>query len=254
MNGAVIVIENASAADTILSVKRRVFATNRELPVRRQRLVYRPGPHGMNSLANDETLGGAGVAQDGSAELDVLLVDLAMAEAADLGPTLLLAAQNGDANSVLELLDEGASTEYKDQIGYTALIWAAENGRTDCVRLLINAGADTEAKHKGGDSALTSASYRGRTECVRLLIDAGADKEDLDNYGYTALILAAENGHTDCARLLIDAGADTKTKHYDGKTALDMARKNGHAEIVRLLSFSPVEPKHRSKHSPFKRV
>jgi hypothetical protein len=76
MTGAAIVIGDASAADTIISVKERVFAANSKMPVRRQRLVYRPGPRGMEPLADDETLGSAGVTQDGSAELDVLLADL----------------------------------------------------------------------------------------------------------------------------------------------------------------------------------
>jgi hypothetical protein len=80
MTGAVIAIDNASAADTILSVKQRVFAANRELPVHRQRLVYRPGPRGMEALADDETLDGAGVARDGTAELDVLAEPLLEAE------------------------------------------------------------------------------------------------------------------------------------------------------------------------------
>jgi hypothetical protein len=85
MTGAVIAIDDAAATDTILSVKERVFAANRKLFVRRQRLVYQPGPFGMDALADDETLGGAGVAQDGSAELDVLVADLTTAEVADLG-------------------------------------------------------------------------------------------------------------------------------------------------------------------------
>ena len=76
MTGAAIAIDDAAASDTILSVKQRVHAANRELPVRRQRLMYRPGPHGLEALADDETLGGAGVARDGSAELDVLLAEL----------------------------------------------------------------------------------------------------------------------------------------------------------------------------------
>ena len=76
MSGTAIAIDNASATDTILDVKQRVFAANRRLFVRRQRLIYRPGPHGMDALADDETLGGAGVAQDGSAELDVLMEPL----------------------------------------------------------------------------------------------------------------------------------------------------------------------------------
>jgi hypothetical protein len=75
MTGATIAIDNASAADTILSVKQRVFAANRSLYVRRQRLVYSAGPRGMDALADDETLGGAGVARDGTAQLDVLLAD-----------------------------------------------------------------------------------------------------------------------------------------------------------------------------------
>ena len=84
MSGAAIAIDDASAADTIRSVKQRVLAANQKLPMHRQRLVYRPGPRGLEALADDETLGGAGVAQDGSAELDVLLADLMPDEVAVL--------------------------------------------------------------------------------------------------------------------------------------------------------------------------
>ncbi len=85
MTGAVISIDDAAATDTIRSVKQRVFAANHKLPVLRQRLVYRPGPRGMDALADDETLGGAGVAQDGTAELDVLMEALTNEEIAALG-------------------------------------------------------------------------------------------------------------------------------------------------------------------------
>ena len=82
MSGAAMAIDDATASDTIRSVKERVFALNEQLPVRRQRLMYRPGPRGINPLADDDTLGGAGVAQDGSAELDVLLdeIELTLSE------------------------------------------------------------------------------------------------------------------------------------------------------------------------------
>ena len=85
MAGAAIAIDDAAATDTILSVKQRVFAANNKLFVRRQRLVYSAGPRGLDALADDETLGGAGVARDGTAELDVLVADLSAAEAAELG-------------------------------------------------------------------------------------------------------------------------------------------------------------------------
>ncbi len=84
MTGATIVIGDASDDDTILSVKERVFAANHKLPVRRQRLVYRPGPRGMEALADDETLGGAGVARDGSAVIDVLLAEMTKEDISEL--------------------------------------------------------------------------------------------------------------------------------------------------------------------------
>ena len=90
MTGASIAIEHTTPADTILSVKQRVFAVNRQLSVHRQRLMYRPGPHGMEPLADKETLGGAGVAQDGSAELDLLMEPLTAAEATELGKKVTL--------------------------------------------------------------------------------------------------------------------------------------------------------------------
>ena len=84
MTGAAITIDNVSAADTIFSVKERVYAANRQLFVCRQRLLYRCGPRGMEALADDETLGGAGVARDGTAELDVLFEPFTDEEAAAL--------------------------------------------------------------------------------------------------------------------------------------------------------------------------
>ncbi len=89
MTGAAIVIEDASATDTIMSVKERVFAANPTLPVHRQRLMYRPGPHGIEPLADYLTLGGAGVAQDGSAALDVLMLYLTEEEATELGEKVM---------------------------------------------------------------------------------------------------------------------------------------------------------------------
>ncbi len=95
MAGAAIAIEGMSAATKVLTVKKRVFAANEKLFVRRQRLVYSAGPRGMDALADDETLGGAGVARDGSAELDVLVADLTEAEARELGREVFFDAFKG---------------------------------------------------------------------------------------------------------------------------------------------------------------
>ena len=86
-SGAIIAIDDASAADTIRNVKEVLYVVDRQLPVRRQRLTLSvgSGPHGAGGpLADDETLGGAGVAQDGSAEFDVLLTEVTADEKAKL--------------------------------------------------------------------------------------------------------------------------------------------------------------------------
>ena len=90
MAGVAIVIDDVSVTDTILDVKERVFELNPKLYVRRQRLVYSAGPHGIHPLSDELTLRGAGVPQDGSAKLDVLLADVTAAEAAELGDMVQL--------------------------------------------------------------------------------------------------------------------------------------------------------------------
>ena len=233
MNGATIAIDDATAGDTIRSVKQRVFAVNHKLPVHRQRLMYRPGPRGIEPLSDDETLGGAGVAQDGSAELDVLQAEVTSAEAAELGGKLLKAAKDGRSANVRELIGDGADVNYN--YGWTALIAAAGNGHVDCVSLLLHAGADKDVKDNIELTALMCAATKGRADCTQLLLDAGADKEATDRNGLTALMRAAREGRADCVRLLLDAGADKEGKDDIGKTALILATLKGHAECVRLL-------------------
>ena len=242
MTGVAIVIDDASATDSVISVKRRVFAANRELPVRRQRLVYRPGPRGMDALADDETLGGAGVVQDGSAELDVLLEELTEAEKEKLNTRLLEAAKGGRCGALLALLDEGLDIECKDMDGCTALIGAATNGHADCVRLLLNRGADKEAANVLGRTALLMAFENGRVDCARLLLDAGADASATDRDGHTALIAAAAMCHQECVQLLLDDGADRAAKDKNGQTAYDFAKSNGKYCIARMLEPSDLTP------------
>jgi hypothetical protein len=59
-----------------------VFDLNRQVHKKRQRLYYCDS---IEPLADDDTLGGLGVAQDGSAKLVLLLRELSADEAAALG-------------------------------------------------------------------------------------------------------------------------------------------------------------------------
>ena len=90
MTGATISIEDASAEDCVWEIKQLVYEHNRKMPAHLQRLMYRPGPYGIDPLPDNETLGGAGVAQDWSAELDVLLVEMTEAEIVVLNSKVIL--------------------------------------------------------------------------------------------------------------------------------------------------------------------
>ncbi len=222
MAGVAIDIHDAAATDKILSVKQRVCAANRNLYVRRQRLVYTAGPFGIDPLLDDETLGGAGVAVDGSAKLDVLLADFSAAEAADLGARLIGATVFGRADEILHILAEGADINFEAPTGIrgrTALFISASHGHVGALKVFIDGGADKEARSENGRTALLISAYFGRLECLRLLLECGADKEVRDSDGETALMVASRNGYNACVVLLFEAGAN--------KEAMNKSRRDG---------------------------
>jgi hypothetical protein len=180
----------------------------------------------MDPLQNDETLGGAGVAQDGSATLDVLLADLTAVEVADLGSLLVEAAVFGDVDLAVAVIGEGANLEWKPPTGThgrTALYIAVAHGNTDVARVIMESGGDKEATDEYGKTALFVSAYFGRLESLSLLITSGADIEARADDGDTALLVAARCGHHSCVQLLLNAGANKYAVSNDGQTLLMLA-------------------------------
>jgi ankyrin repeat protein len=189
-----------------------------------------------SALADDETLGGAGVARDGSAELDVVVSELTANEKNWYGLKLLDKARGGNAKAMLDLLDGGADVDFKDKwSGCTALLLAAALGHSNCVRLLLDAEAGTEFVDHNQNTALMIAACRGRVDCVRLLLAAGADQEARNREAHTPLLAAVRWGNAGCARLLVDNGVDKEATDSDGNTALILAALHNHLDSVRLL-------------------
>ncbi len=77
------------------------------------------------------------------------------------------------------------------------LIEAAWNGDTDTCLALIAQGADVNAKNNGDRTALMLAARRGHTKLGLNLIAQGADVHAQTIWGETALTLAVKNGRFD---------------------------------------------------------
>ena len=74
---------------------------------------------------------------------------------------LLQAARAGNSSDVACLLRAGSQVDASDANGHTALMLGAMAGQLAVVRLLIEAGADTSLKDDLGYDAYTAAMFFG---------------------------------------------------------------------------------------------
>lgn len=90
------------------------------------------------------------------------------------GERLILAAKEGDVQTVKSFLDKEIIVNAKGDAGMTALMHASRNNHVECVKLLLNAGADVKMKNEFGRTALKIAEEKSNNEIVELLKGAGA--------------------------------------------------------------------------------
>ena len=135
-----------------------------------------------------------------------------------------------EANKILmEALLEGAQTRAGLLGG--AMVVAIQEGDTNTLaELLAEPGSDANWSCTGGISLLQTAcipqqvAVRSEAACaVRTLLDAGADPNYADPHGDTALHDAAANGLVDCMKHLLISGADAALKNENGRMARDVA-------------------------------
>ncbi len=158
----------------------------------------------------------------------VIFLTARSSQAEDLNEDLLVAARNGDVESVKSLLAKGADVNAKTQYGVTALSFAAERGHFEVVKTLLEDGADPNLKDtfEGGRTPLGNAAGRGHLRVVKLLLEKGAiGKED-------ALWSSAFKGHLEVVKFLLDQG---KASPEMLTFAYEAATQRGHNEIAELL-------------------
>jgi len=149
--------------------------------------------------------------------------------------SLWQAADAGELQRLLDLLDEGTAINARNEAGNSALHLAAFRGRLPVVVALLKRGADVSLEDKGGFTALDWAAANGFDAIVAKLLYAGADIGSRDLLGNTPLSWAAANGHLEVIETLLARGADMSSANADGDTPLHLAAANGELEACALL-------------------
>lgn len=125
-----------------------------------------------------------------------------------------LAAQDGYADVVEFLLDQGANPDLPDNMRNTPLHLAALYGHYQVVWLLHRAGADLNASNDLG-SVLHWALEHYHADIVDYLLQHGADVRSTDKYGNTPLHMAAKTSKCPLGTIevLIQQGASLTARN-----------------------------------------
>lgn len=146
---------------------------------------------------------------------------------------LLIAAENGDKDTVKELLSQGVDPNYTLSTGFTALFTAVNKKHHELMQLLLDNGADPDIATDGDRrTPLILAAKIGDPKSVELLLNAQADVNKTDAYGGSALTSAAaarfcsKEDKESVLTLLLDAGINTNIETSFGYTAMEVAEQN----------------------------
>ncbi|XP_055670927.1 CARD- and ANK-domain containing inflammasome adapter protein-like [Falco peregrinus] len=179
---------------------------------------------------------------------------------------LHMAALKDESSVAKMLLKAGASTDGKDEKGWTALSYAVSQGSENTAKVLLAAGASVDSnmverafnsnhpsifktlleysKDLSSDimeSALFRAVQKNLHGIVAAVIDRGTDINVYNEMQYTPLLLACETGKFESAKVLIEKGANFGIKTPASDTALHLAVQAGAASIVNLLLHKGME-------------
>ena len=146
---------------------------------------------------------------------------------------LFKAAWTGDVST---LRDMNIDVNLKDTVGRTPLHIAAEKGNIDVAMFLIENGANVNVADANGNTPLVFIINKtGNPKVTQRLLEKGASVNTQNRTGETALMYAAWHGYSTIVQLLLENRADVTLKNKQGNTALTLAESKGHPEIVEML-------------------
>lgn len=170
----------------------------------------------------------------------------------DTGGEFRFVMDEGDANMVRKLLEQGASANTKAESDrYRPLHYALIKRREDYVEHLVEFGAATNARDENGRLPLLLASRLGLAKSVENLLKFGARPYQPLTYSkWSALHVSAHNGKEECVAILlakVPGLLNIKTAKDSLETPLHIATRAGHVRIVDMLLLAGAKVDERNK-------
>lgn len=124
-----------------------------------------------------------------------------------------------------------------DGLGRTPLHYAANDGAADIVLRLLQEGADPALADDNGWTALHFAAQSNAVEAARALLDGGAPVDPIDVYGNTPLFKAVFNsqGAGELIKLLRSQGADPRRANFNGVSPVCLARRIANFDVKQFF-------------------
>jgi len=143
---------------------------------------------------------------------------------------------------IFYLVKLGVDVNYKNEDGFTPLLYAMWISYFETAEVLLELGADVKAYTNDGRTALhfMCANYIQGHDCCyavgEVLIAKGADVNAMSDIQTPLISAAYKNDRVDLVAILLQAGADVNHKNKRGHTALMIAASHNNSNIVMLLT------------------
>ncbi|XP_036399115.1 SH3 and multiple ankyrin repeat domains protein 2-like isoform X4 [Megalops cyprinoides] len=146
------------------------------------------------------------------------------------------AAKSKNQVALTTLLELGASPDYKDSRGLTALYHTAMvGGDPYCCELLLHEHATVSCQDENGWHEIHQACRYGHVQHLEHLLFYGADMSAQNASGNTALHICALYNQDHCARVLLVRGANKEVKNFNSQTPFQVAIIAGNFELAELI-------------------
>lgn len=122
---------------------------------------------------------------------------------------------------------------------------AAEQGQLETLKKCLDNGVDINVTNRQGRTAIINASLNKHYECVSFLINAGADIDKQDQTCFNPFLLSCLNNDLTLLRLVLPANPNLDLLTRFGGVGITPASEKGHVEIVReLLEKTEINVNH----------